>query len=58
MKIEIEYNGSLAKCTVNGTPFYRCDKVTRSRTLSAFHTIETEFYHDYKLFLAIRLRNS
>ena len=54
MKIEIEYNGSLAKCIVDGKPYWRCDKLTRAQTLSAFRTIEDEFYRDYKLFLAIQ----
>lgn len=52
MKIEIEYNGSLAKCTVNGTPYWRCDKLTKAQVSSAFHAIENEFYREYKEYLA------
>lgn len=45
-KIEIEYNGALAVCKVNGKYLYQCDKETIIRVLSAFHCIEQSVKRD------------
>lgn len=40
MKIEIEYNGAIAKCLVNGKPIHTCNKDEQNMMLSAFATIK------------------
>ncbi len=40
MKIEIEYNGAVAKCIVNGKPIHTCNKDEQNMMLSAFATIK------------------
>ena len=45
-KIEIEYNGALATCKVDGKYLYQCDKSTIVRVLSAFRCIETSLKRD------------
>ena len=40
MKIEIEYNGAVAKCIVNGKPIHTCNKDEQNMMLSAFTTIK------------------
>lgn len=39
MKIEIEYNGSLAVCKVNGKSFNECDVNEQVFAMDAFRTI-------------------
>lgn len=39
MKIEIEYNGSLAACKVGGKPFNECDVNEQVFAMNAFRTI-------------------
>ena len=50
MRIEIEYNGALAICKVDGKYLYQCDKETIIRVLSAFPTAEMRdaFYESFK----------
>jgi hypothetical protein len=40
MKIEIEYNGAIAKCLVNGKPIHTCSPTEQNMMLSAFATIK------------------
>ena len=40
MKIEIEYNGAVAKCIVNGKPINICNKDEQNMMFSAFQTIK------------------
>ena len=40
MKIEIEYNGAVAKCIVNGKSIHTCNKDEQNMMLSAFATIK------------------
>lgn len=40
MKIEIEYNGAIAKCLVNGKPIHTCSTTEQNMMLSAFATIK------------------
>lgn len=46
MSIEIEYNGALAVCKVNGKYISQCDKETIIRALSAFRCIEQGLKRD------------
>ena len=39
MKIEIEYNGSIAICKVDGKPFNECDVNEQVFAMDAFRTI-------------------
>jgi len=39
MKIEIDYNGSLAACKVDGKPFSECDVNEQVFAMDAFRTI-------------------
>ena len=39
MKIEIDYNGSLASCKVDGKPFNKCDINEQVFAMDAFRTI-------------------
>ena len=39
MKIEIDYNGSLAVCNVDGKPFNECDVNEQVFAMDAFRTI-------------------
>jgi hypothetical protein len=43
MKIEIDYNGALACCKVDGTFFKECERFDQIYCLSAFDCIETDF---------------
>ena len=40
MKIVIDYNGSVAKCLVDGKPISNCDVLTRTMALGSFGTIK------------------
>ena len=40
MKIVIDYNGSVAKCLVDGKPISDCDILTRTMALGSFGTIK------------------
>ena len=46
IKIEIEYNGALAVCKVNGKYISQCDKEIIIKTLSAFRCIEQSIKRD------------
>ena len=46
MRIEIEYNGALAICKVNGKYLYQCNKETIIGVLSAFRCIEQSAKRD------------
>lgn len=46
VKIEIEYNGALAICKVNGKYLYQCNKEAIIRALSAFRCIEQSAKRD------------
>lgn len=39
MKIEIEYNGSIAICKINGKPFYKASIDEKMFAIEAFRTI-------------------
>ena len=45
-KIEIEYNGALAVCKVDGKYISQCNKETIIKVLSAFHCIEQSLKRD------------
>lgn len=45
-KIEIEYNGALAICKVDGKYLHQCDKETIIKVLSAFRCIEQSAKRD------------
>ena len=42
MRIEIDYNGSTAVCTVNGKNFNKCSPAERVFAMGAFITIEND----------------
>lgn len=60
MHIEIDYNGSLAKCLITGyslegiarkynkTPFMQCDRMTQIMTFGAFDTIKQYWKREQK----------
>lgn len=48
MKIEIDYNGAIAVCKVDGKYIGDCDSLTRARTFSAFRTIEQHIRREEK----------
>lgn len=39
MKIEIDYNGSLVSCRINGKPFNKCDTKEQVFAMSSFRVI-------------------
>lgn len=45
-KIEIEYNGALAICKVDGKFLHQCNKETIIKVLSAFRCIEQSVKRD------------
>lgn len=45
-KIEIEYNGSIAICKVDGKYIHQCDMETKIKLLSAFRCIEQSMKRD------------
>lgn len=48
MKIEIKYNGAVAKCIVNGKPIHTCNKDEQNMALSAFATIKKHIERENK----------
>ena len=51
MKIEIDYNGSLAVCRVNGKPFNECDVNEQVFAMNAFRTIIKDWERQNKQLL-------
>lgn len=51
MKIEIDYNGSLAVCIVNGKPFNECDADEQVFAMNAFRTIIKDWKRQNKQLL-------
>lgn len=45
-KIEIEYNGSIAICKVDGKYIHQCNMETKIKLLSAFRCIEQSMKRD------------
>ena len=48
MKIEIEYNGAIAKCLVNGKPIHTCSPTEQNMMLNAFATIKKHIDRENK----------
>lgn len=44
MKIEIDYNGSLVSCKINGKPFNECDTIEQIQTMNSFSIITKNYY--------------
>jgi len=48
MKINIEYDGSTAVCTVNGRYFKECDRFEQVFALDAFRTIQEDYKREVR----------
>ena len=48
MRIEIDYNGSTAVCTVNGRYFKECGRFEQVFAIDAFRTIEEDYKRGVK----------
>lgn len=44
MKIEIDYNGSLVSCKINGKPFNKCDTIEQIQAMDSFNIITKNYY--------------
>lgn len=44
MKIEIDYNGSLVSCKINGKPFNECDNIEKAQAMDSFDIITKNYY--------------
>ena len=53
MKIEIEYNGSVAKCIVNGKPINICNRDEQNMAFSAFQTIKKHIDRENETYVPI-----
>lgn len=49
MSINIDYNGSIASCTINGKQFNKCTPLEKAFVLDAFRIIEEYFNREKKL---------
>ena len=48
MKIQIDYDGSIAICKIDGRPFNYCNKESQVLCLDAFRTIEEHWKRERK----------
>ena len=48
MKIEIEYNGSYAICTVDGVNFNACDSFTQARAVGGMDCVRQHWFREAK----------